>query len=130
MRKFFTVVARIIAGFFAFLFVITAIISVMMVSIENRGFSPELYKKAMSDIQIYQSMPKIIGEMMVSTITSNPCLKNPLILLIPTCSFKSARSSFKAQKVVLMTGGLKISIEIRSSFLMTNVFEKKWESAS
>jgi len=52
------------------------------------------------------------------------CLKNPFLLLIPTCSFKSARSSFKAQKVVLMTGGLKISIEMRSFFLMTNVFRK------
>lgn len=78
MRKFFTVVARIIAGFFAILFVITTIISIPLVAIEYKAFNPPTYKDALEKQQVYIKLPQIISSMIVTLGTYNPCKENPL----------------------------------------------------
>jgi hypothetical protein len=79
MRKFLTVIARIIASFFAILFVIATILALFLSAIGWQLFNPKLYKSALVNQGIYEHLPNIVSEMLISTISTNPCDQNPLI---------------------------------------------------
>ncbi len=80
MRKFFTVIARLIALIFAIFFVFTAILALLLTTINRQVFNANLYKKAMVEQNIYERLPEIVGVTVTSTsnFLSNPCAQNPL----------------------------------------------------
>jgi hypothetical protein len=79
MRKFWTGVARFIALIFAIAFVITAVIALVLVNIDRSLLSPVTYKSALAAQQVYERLPRIIAEQLVTSINYNPCLANPLM---------------------------------------------------
>lgn len=78
MRKFLTVVARIIAVFFAILFVFTAIISILLSATGSKVFNPSFYKGALENEQVYTKLPGIIANVIITSGTYIPCEENPL----------------------------------------------------
>jgi hypothetical protein len=70
-------VARVFAVLFSVLFVITAFISILLINIQNQAFNPETYKQALSESGIYDRLPELIGEQIVSSVNRNPCIQNP-----------------------------------------------------
>lgn len=79
MRKAFTFFARFIAAIFAILFVITAVLALLLFNVERQLFNPNLYKRALTEQQIYKHLPGIIGELMTTSMSYNPCAQNPLV---------------------------------------------------
>ena len=78
MRKFLHITSQIIAGAFAVLFVLTALLSILLVTMGSRLFNPNLYKTALLDQEAYEELPEIIGEMLVSSASYDPCAENPI----------------------------------------------------
>ncbi len=78
MNKFLQTIGKIIAGVFAFLFVLTALLSILFVTMGSRLFNPSLYKNALLDQQAYENLPEIIGDMIVASVTYDPCAGNPI----------------------------------------------------
>ncbi|MBU4226371.1 MAG: hypothetical protein KKC71_11210, partial [Chloroflexi bacterium] len=79
MRKVFTFFARFIAAIFAILFVITAVLALLLFNVERQLFNPNLYKRALTEQQIYKHLPGIIGELLTTSMSYNPCAQNPLV---------------------------------------------------
>ncbi|MBA4380031.1 MAG: hypothetical protein C0393_05005 [Anaerolinea sp.] len=79
MRKVFTFIARFIAAIFAILFVITAVLALLLFNVERQLFNPHLYKKAITEQQLYDHLPGIIGELLTTSMSYNPCAQNPLL---------------------------------------------------
>jgi len=79
MRKVFTFFARFIAAIFAILFVITAVLALLLFNVERQLFNPNLFKRALTEQQIYKHLPGIIGELMTTSMSYNPCAQNPLV---------------------------------------------------
>lgn len=79
MRKVLTFFARFIAAIFAILFVITAVLALLLFNVERQLFNPNLYKRALTEQQIYKHLPGIIGELLTTSMSFNPCAQNPLI---------------------------------------------------
>ena len=78
MRKFFTVVARLLAATFAILFVLTAIPALLLSTFERNIFKADLYKQAFVEQHIYNDLPGILGEMLTTSVSFNPCEQNPV----------------------------------------------------
>jgi hypothetical protein len=78
MKRFFRILAKSTAVFFAVLFVLTALLSLVLVTLGSRLFNPNLYKSALKNQQVYDSLPVIIGDMLVASVTYDPCVANPL----------------------------------------------------
>jgi len=78
VRTFFTVVARFFASIFAILFVLTAVPTLLLSTVERNLFEADLYKHAFTEGQLYNRLPGILGEMLVSSATFNPCEQNPV----------------------------------------------------
>ena len=106
MRTFFRVVARIIAGIFAIFFVITAVMAIWLYSIENRVFSPNLYKTTLEDLGLYQDLPMIVGEMVDTTMNIDPCSQNPVTCENVSAELKSCyeRSLENGRYIILASG--------------------------
>jgi len=88
MRKFFTVIARIIASIFAILFVITTILALLLTTLNRQLFKASLYKNALAKQNIYERLPEIVGIAITSMgdFLSNPCAENPLACSIDGAS--------------------------------------------
>ncbi len=78
MRKFFTVIARLIASIFAILFVIMTILTLLLTNLNQQIFSANLYKNALAEQNIYKRLPEIVGAVLTSGFLNNPCSQNPL----------------------------------------------------
>ncbi len=78
MKSFFRILGKSTAVIFSVLFVGTALLSIVLVTLGSRLFNPDLYKRALQNQQVYESLPGIIGEMLVTTATYDPCAENPL----------------------------------------------------
>ncbi len=79
MRKFFTGVARFIAVLFAILFVVTTVLALILFNLGGQLFNPNLYKNALADLDIYQTLPALVGRILTSSISINPCAENPIV---------------------------------------------------
>lgn len=79
MRKVLTIFARFIAASFAILFVITAVLALLLFNVERQLFNPHFYKKAITEQQLYDHLPGIIGELLTTSMSYNPCAQNPLL---------------------------------------------------
>jgi hypothetical protein len=78
MRKFFAVIARFIAAIFSILFVITSILALFFTTINRQMFNTSLYKNVLVEQNIYERLPGILGKMITTSLSSNPCTKNPV----------------------------------------------------
>ncbi|MBI4731072.1 MAG: hypothetical protein HY781_02895 [Chloroflexi bacterium] len=78
MRKFFTGVARFLAGIFAILFVITAVLALILFNLGRQLFNANPYKNALSDLNVYETLPALVGRILTSGISINPCAENPI----------------------------------------------------
>ena len=86
MRKFITKVARFIAAIFAFFFIISTALALILSVINRQGFKADLYKTALAEQDVYKDLPEIIGVALTSNNLSDPCLQNPLICQIEGAS--------------------------------------------
>ena len=57
MEDTFKVFARVLAGFFAILFVLTTVLAVALYFIEQSAFDANLYKQALTEEKVYQRLP-------------------------------------------------------------------------
>jgi hypothetical protein len=78
MKNILQTMGKIFAGLFAFLFVLTALLSIPMVTVGSRLLNPNLYKHALLDQQAYEQLPEIIGEMIVASASYDPCAEDPI----------------------------------------------------
>ena len=78
MRRFFTVIARLIAALFAILLGITTILAILLTTINWQMFDAKLYKNALVEQNIYGRLPEIVGVALTSSFLSNPCAQNQL----------------------------------------------------
>lgn len=81
MRSFFTWIARFLAGVFASLFVVSLLAALLLVSAENRLFKAETYKKALIAQNLYDRLPKLLAEQIITNLISNPCKEKGLVCL-------------------------------------------------
>jgi hypothetical protein len=79
MRKFFTGVTRFIAALFAILFVITTVLALILFNLGGQLFNARLYKNALAELDIYQTLPTLIGRLLTSSFSFNPCAENPIV---------------------------------------------------
>jgi hypothetical protein len=56
------VLARILAGFFAILFVITTVLAFAFYNIEQSAFDASLYKQALTEEKVYQRLPELTAQ--------------------------------------------------------------------
>ncbi len=91
MRKFFTVIARFIAGIFALFFVITTILAIVLSDLNEKIFDARLYKNALDEQNLYARLPEIVGMAITSDFLSNPCAENQLV-----CSIDGASPQLQA----------------------------------
>ncbi|MGZ6347325.1 MAG: hypothetical protein ACXWNC_07170, partial [Anaerolineales bacterium] len=78
MRKSFTVIARIIAGIFAALFVISAVLAILLTTLNGQMFNSKLYKNALVKQNIYERLPEIVGAAITSSTAYDSCAQNQL----------------------------------------------------
>lgn len=78
MAAFLKFLSRFFAILCAILFVVTAIIALLLFSLERRVFDPDTYKQALLDQNIYERMPAILGGILSSSQSFNPCNSNPI----------------------------------------------------
>jgi hypothetical protein len=79
VRKFLTVIARVIAAIFAFFFVITTLLAILLTTLNGQMFNARLYKNALVTQNIYSRLPEIVGAAITSNVLSNPCARNQLV---------------------------------------------------
>lgn len=91
MRKFLTVIARIIAGVFAALFVFTALLAILLTTLNGQMFNSKIYKNALVDQNIYGRLPEIVGAAITSSFAYDPCAQNQL-----ACSMDGASPELQA----------------------------------
>jgi hypothetical protein len=75
--KFLTACARLVAGFFAILFIITACISVLLFNAQLKFTNPELYKRVMIEERVYDSLPRLLSLQISKGLTYDPCAEDP-----------------------------------------------------
>src|SRR5574340_246743 len=71
LTKFLAIIASIF-------FVLTAVIALVLFNLESRVFDADTYKQALLDQNIYERMPAILGEVLSSSASLNPCASNPI----------------------------------------------------
>jgi hypothetical protein len=91
VRKFLSVIARVIAGIFASIFVVTAVIALLLTTLNSQIFNTSLYKNALVEQNIYTRLPEIVGAAINSSVFYDPCAQNPL-----ACSIDSASPELQA----------------------------------
>lgn len=91
MRKFFAVIARVIAGIFALFFVITTILAILLTNINEHMFNAKLYKNTLVEQNLYGRLPEIVGVAITRSFSSDPCAQNKL-----ACSIDGASPELKA----------------------------------
>jgi hypothetical protein len=91
VRKLITVIARIIAGIFAGLFVFSALLAILLTTINGQMFNSTLYKNALVDQNIYGRLPEIVGAAITTSVAYDPCAQNQL-----ACSMDGASPELQA----------------------------------
>jgi hypothetical protein len=90
VRKFLSVIARVIAAIFAFLFVITNLLAILLTTLNGQMFNSRLYKNAMVELNIYGRLPEIVGTAITTSFMIGPCDQNQL-----TCSINGTSSELQ-----------------------------------
>lgn len=75
--KFLTACARLLAGFFAILFVISACLSILVYNAQGQFTNPELYKRVMIEERVYDSLPRLLSLQISESMTYDPCAEDP-----------------------------------------------------
>lgn len=75
--KFLTACARLLAAFFAILFIISALISLLTLNAERHFADPELYKRVLLEERVYDSLPRLLSIQISEGMTYNPCDEDP-----------------------------------------------------
>ncbi|MCF6278487.1 MAG: hypothetical protein L3J16_07050, partial [Anaerolineales bacterium] len=78
MKNFLSVFLKFIAVLLAVAFVITTLASLFLYNIEESAFEPDLYKNALVDENIYDRLPSVIGEQLVTSLGFEVCTQNPI----------------------------------------------------
>lgn len=78
MTRFWTGLAKSLAGVCTVLFVITAVMALFLFNMNRKLFDSRLYKNALSESNVYEKLPALVGQMLVSGATYNPCAENPV----------------------------------------------------
>jgi hypothetical protein len=97
MRKIFafifTFIAKSIATIFAALFIVTALLSFLLLNFEHTLFDTETYKRALLENEIYEQFPVLFSKQIaqVATFIADPCAASPL-----GCSIDSASPELQA----------------------------------
>jgi hypothetical protein len=68
---------RFIAGVFAFLFIVSASITLLLFNLDATLLNSEAYKSALIEEDMYVRLPGLIGEQIRHGMTYNPCFENP-----------------------------------------------------
>lgn len=91
MRKFSTCLFTFVATIFSILFVITSVFALLMVNIEKHVFDPHFYGRALDDQNVYEQVPALVAEMIVTSGSYSPCIENPL-----ACNIENATPELQA----------------------------------
>ena len=70
--------ARLIAVLFAGLFVISTGVTLIFFNLGQHLFDAELYKQVLVEQQIYQRVPSLLAEIIVSSLQKESCIDNPI----------------------------------------------------
>ncbi|MBT3188597.1 MAG: hypothetical protein HN736_07065 [Anaerolineae bacterium] len=70
--------AKFIAVLSAILFVISLVAALFLYSLEKNAFDAETYKEALQDEGVYERLPAVIGDQLVSTMGIDRCAENPV----------------------------------------------------
>lgn len=81
MKEVFSWIARILAGIFAALFVVSLLAALLLVNAEAKLFNAETYKQAIISQNLYARMPKLMAEQLISNLAGDPCKEKGLICL-------------------------------------------------
>ena len=68
---------RLIAGVFAFFFIVSATISLLLYNLNASLLKSETYKLALIEEDIYARLPGFVGQQITYGMTYNPCLESP-----------------------------------------------------
>ena len=76
--------AQLLAGVFSVLFVVTAVLVMLLISVDRALLNADTYKRALAENGIYERMPALAAEQLgaMEVFLSNPCADNPLICRI------------------------------------------------
>ncbi len=77
MKRLLNILARIIAIVCAILFVAAALAALFLYNLEQRAFNPNIYKEALSNENFSQSLPSLLGQVLVkdSSESNSPFVK-------------------------------------------------------
>jgi hypothetical protein len=79
MRIFWTGFGRFLAISSSILFVLSAVAAIWLVQADRRLFQAATYKTALAGQQVYERLPRIIAEQIITTMSYNPCQENVLL---------------------------------------------------
>ncbi len=68
---------RIIAGVFAFLFIVSASVTMLLYNLDATLLNSEAYKIALIEEDIYARLPGLVGQQIQLGMTYDPCLESP-----------------------------------------------------
>ena len=68
---------KLIAAFLVLLFIVTALTSIFLLTIERQLLSPDFYLDVLEEQNFYDSLPAIAAEQIRYAMGFNPCLENP-----------------------------------------------------
>jgi len=83
---------KILAAIFAFLFILTAVLALILFNFDRKGFSAGTYQKAFAKADFYNQIPIILSETMVSSITK----QEELPLVMQSMNAKAWEDFFRA----------------------------------
>src|SRR3990172_1370862 len=80
----FHAVAQLLAGVFSVLFVVTAILVMLLISVDRALLNADTYKRALAEQGLYERTPALTAEQLgaFETFIANPCAENPLVCRI------------------------------------------------
>lgn len=78
MKKFIDRVLKFITVLLSIAFVIATVAALFLYNIEQTAFTPDLYKQALQDEQIYDRLPSVIGDQLVTSLGFQVCADNPI----------------------------------------------------
>ena len=84
----FHAVAQLLAGVFSVLFVVTAILVLLLISVDGALLNAETCKRSLADQDIYEHIPGLAAAQLgtLETFISDPCAENPLVCRIDGAS--------------------------------------------
>src|SRR3990172_8579517 len=84
----FHALAQLLAGVFSVLFVVTAVLVMLLISVDRGLLNADTYKRALAENGIYARIPSLAAEQLgaMEVFLSNPCADNPLICRIDGAS--------------------------------------------